>query len=182
MPPTLRKSFIGLDVGGTNIKVLAFNPDGKVIAEEGMTTSEDGTKAWLDRARAAVHSVIARCPASAMVGVAAPGLPARDGHSAFMPAGCRAWKDWIGNGARTGFAVPILNDARGVARRSLARRGQGCDERQLLTLGTGVGGAALVDGKILRGHFDRADISPCFLIQTGRVTSETPGSLEDAIR
>src|SRR5262245_42480426 len=95
------KSFIGLDVGGTNLKVLAFNPDGQVIAEGGLTTSEDGTIAWLDRARAVVRNVMERCPSPARVGVAAPGLPARDGRSiAFMPgrlAGLEGldWQRWL---------------------------------------------------------------------------------------
>ena len=53
----------------------------------------------------------------------------------------------------------------------------------LLTLGTGVGGAAWVDGRLLRGHLGRAghlghiSLDPSGLPDIAR----TPGSLEDAI-
>jgi len=186
MPPTLPKAFIGLDVGGTNIKVLAFNPDGTVIAEEGMATSEDGTKAWLDRARVAVRKVIARCPSSATVGVAAPGLPARDGHSiAFMPGRLPGlegldWQQWL----ELDSPVPILNDARAALLGEVwLGAAKGATNVVLLTLGTGVGGAAMVDGQVLRGHIDRAGhLGHVSLNPDGpRDITNTPGSLEDAI-
>ena len=53
----------------------------------------------------------------------------------------------------------------------------------LLTLGTGVGGAIMVDGRILRGHLGRAghlghvSLDP----EGGPDVVNTPGSLEDAI-
>jgi glucokinase len=53
----------------------------------------------------------------------------------------------------------------------------------LLTLGTGVGGAALVDGHLLRGHISRAGhFGHVSLDPAGRPDiAGTPGSLEDAI-
>ena len=68
-------AFVGLDIGGTNLRALGFAPDGKTLAEESAPTSDDGTGAWLERARAVVRRAVARCPADAVVGVAAPGLP-----------------------------------------------------------------------------------------------------------
>lgn len=183
---TRPKMFVGLDVGGTNIKVLAFNPDGTVLAEGGMATSEDGTRAWLDRARTAVRDVIARCPAPAMVGVAAPGLPARDGHSiAFMPGRLPGlegldWQQWL----EMDSSVPVLNDARAALLGEVwLGAAKGATNVVLLTLGTGVGGAAMVDGQVLRGHIDRAGhLGHVSLNPDGpRDITNTPGSLEDAI-
>jgi len=53
----------------------------------------------------------------------------------------------------------------------------------LLTLGTGVGGAAIVDGRLLRGHIGRAGhLGHISLDPDGSPDiTGTPGSLEDAI-
>jgi glucokinase len=53
----------------------------------------------------------------------------------------------------------------------------------LLTLGTGVGGAAMVDGSLLRGHIGRAGhFGHISLDPAGpRDIANTPGSLEDAV-
>jgi glucokinase len=181
-----QKCFIGLDVGGTNLKVIAFAPDGTQLAEQSTPTADDGTKAWLERARTLVQSVMFACPRPAIVGVAAPGLTARDGHSiAFMPdrlAGLEGldWQNWLG----TRSPVPVFNDAKaallGEVWRGAAR---GANNVVLLTLGTGVGGAAMVDGRILQGHLGRAGhLGHLSLDPNGaRDIVNTPGSLEDAI-
>ncbi|MCL4786057.1 MAG: ROK family protein [Verrucomicrobia bacterium] len=180
------KTFIGLDLGGTNIKVLAFNADGAVIAEGGMSTVDDGTGVWLDRARTVVLAVMAKCPSPAVVGVAAPGLPSRDGRSiAFMPgrlAGLEGlnWQKWL----ELESPVPVLNDARAALLGEIwLGAAKGATNVVLLTLGTGVGGAAMVDGRILRGHINRAGhLGHVSLDPNGALDiTNTPGSLEDAI-
>ena len=80
--------------------------------------------------------------------------------------------------------VPVLNDAHaallGEVWRGAARRSHNAI---LLTLGTGVGGAAMVDGRLLLGHIGRAghlghvSLDPAGALDIAR----TPGSLEDAI-
>jgi glucokinase len=80
--------------------------------------------------------------------------------------------------------VPVLNDAH-AAMLGEAWRGAAAGARNavMLTLGTGVGGGALVDGRLLRGHLGRAG-------HVGHVSLDAdgaldivgmPGSLEDAI-
>jgi glucokinase len=182
----LPQSLIGLDVGGTNIKVLAFTADGTVMAEEVVATSDDGTKMWLESARTAVRSIVKRCPPPAMLGVASPGLPARDGHSiAFMPGRLPGleglnWQQWLELDA----PVPVLNDARAaLLGETWLGAAKGATNVLLLTLGTGVGGAAMVDGQLLRGHINRAGhLGHVSLDPNGaRDITNTPGSLEDAI-
>lgn len=181
-----RRSFIGLDVGGTNLKVIAFAPDGAQLAEQSAPTADDGTKAWLERAKTLVQSVMAACPRPAIVGVAAPGLTARDGRSiAYMPnrlAGLEGldWQNWL----KAEAPVPVFNDAKaallGEVWRGAARLSSNV---VLLTLGTGVGGAAMVDGRILHGHLGRAGhLGHISLDPNGSLDIvHTPGSLEDAI-
>ena len=80
--------------------------------------------------------------------------------------------------------MPVLNDAQaallgetwlGAARNS--------KNAFLLTLGTGVGGAAMVDGRLLRGHIGRAGhLGHISLNPAGSLdVANTPGSLESAI-
>src|ERR1051326_5684612 len=154
-----RSAFIGLDVGGTAIKALVFGPEGEKLVEETAATGDDGTKAWLEHARTVVRRVLAACPAGAAVGVAAPGLPARDGRSiASMPgrlAGLEGlnWQQWLG----LDKPVPVFNDAQAALLGEVwLGAAKGAANVVLLTLGTGVGGAAMVDGRVLRGHLGRA--------------------------
>jgi glucokinase len=115
------------------------------------------------------------------IGISAPGLAARDGRSiARMPGRLHGLEglDWshflnaergTGNAepehsdtysafraARSAF-VPVLNDAHaallGEAWLGAAR---GFKNVFMLTLGTGVGGAAIVDGRLLKGALGRA--------------------------
>src|SRR6187455_963776 len=95
------QAFVGLDVGGTRMKVLAFDRQARTLAEESITTEDDGTRVWMDRASGVMRRVMDRVPRPARIGVAAPGLPAADGRSiAVMPgrlAGLEGlnWQRWL---------------------------------------------------------------------------------------
>jgi len=180
------KAFVGLDIGGTQIKAVAFAADGATLAQETAATEDDGTERWPERARNVIRTVLGRCPQPSRVGVAAPGLvSANRRHIAFMPGRLTGlegldWKKWLG----LDTPVTVLNDAQaallgevwlGAAKRARAA--------VLLTLGTGVGGAAMVDGRILHGHLGRAGhLGHISLNPEGAPdVARTPGSLEDAI-
>jgi glucokinase len=180
------RALVGLDIGGTNLRALGFAPDGKILAEECSPTLDNGTEAWLERARGLALKVLARCPSGAAVGVAAPGLPACDGRSiASMPgrlAGIEGldWQGWLG----LNVAVPVFNDAQAALLGEVWHgAAKGARNVVLLTLGTGLGGAAMVDGRVLRGHLGRAghlghvSLNP----EGAHDIVNTPGSLEDAI-
>ena len=178
---------LGFDIGGTNIKALAVTPDGRVLAEVARPTGDRGTRGWIanvKRARADIRSAVGSEPSC--IGVAAPGLAAPDGLSIHhMPGRLPGLEglDW----ART-FRVPhpvrVLNDAHAALLGEVwlgAARGR--RDVILLTLGTGVGGAAWVDGRLLRGHLGRAGhLGHISLDPNGPPDiARTPGSLEDAI-
>jgi glucokinase len=178
---------VGIDVGATYIKALALTPAGEILAEALVPTADTGNMAW----RANVRRAFLRLQAAAggppvCVGIAAPGLPAKDSQSiAVMPGRLRGleglvWRKFLG----LAHPVPVLNDAQaallGEIWRGAARHSRNA---LLLTLGTGVGGAAVVDGHLLRGHIGRAghfghiSLDPA---GSGDVAN-TPGSLESAI-
>ena len=177
---------IGIDVGGTNIKMVAVSQRGDLLfLAEQRTTDERAD--WAAR----IQDQIARIeeeqhgPAK-WIGLAAPGLAAANGRSiAWMQGRMDAiqgldWTDYLG-AAQT---VPVLNDAHaallGEAWRGAAA---GCLNVALLTLGTGVGGGALVDGHLLRGNIGRAGHLGhiCLAPDAAPDITGTPGSLEDAI-
>jgi glucokinase len=178
---------IGIDFGGTNVKGVAVSSAGESLAEIEAPAPRPGNGAGQDAVRAVLRRLEATVGRAAdAVGLAAPGLPAADGLSiAHMPgrlAGIEGfmWREFLGRSA----AIPVLNDAH-AALLGEAWIGAAVGERNvvLLTLGTGVGGAAMVDGHVLRGHIGRAG-------HLGHVSLDpwgapdivrTPGSLEDAM-
>ena len=175
---------LGVDLGGTHIKALAFAADGRVVAEETSPTGDRGDDAWRESVRTVCATLRARVPGIAAIGLCAPGLAARDGRSiASMPGRLRGlegfvWDDFLG------APTVVLNDAHaallGECWHGAARN---TDNVIMLTLGTGVGGAAKVDGRLLRGHLGRAGhLGHISLNPYGAPDIVgTPGSLEDAI-
>src|SRR3979411_1059621 len=179
-------ALVGLGGGGTAIKSIAFAPDGRRLAEERVATADDGTRAWLERARETLRRVLACCPAHAAVVVAAPGVAARDGRSIWLMPGRLPgleglnWQQWL----QLESPVPVFNDARAALLGEVwLGAARGAANVVLLTLGTGVGGAAMVDGRVLRGHLSRAGhLGHVSLNPSGPPDiTNTPGSLEDAI-
>ncbi len=178
---------LGLDLGGTNIKALAVTAGGRVAAQTVVPTGDTGQRGWhqnVRRAKDELERVVKQEPT--WIGLAAPGLAAADQASiAFMPGRLPGleglvWKKFL----KVTHPLPVLNDAHaallGEVWRGAAR---GSQNAILLTLGTGVGGAALVDGHLLRGqigragHFGHTSLDPAGPPDIAR----TPGSLEDAI-
>jgi glucokinase len=178
---------IGLDLGGTNVKGLAVTPEGKILAQLSIPTGDSPGEVWKRNVRDVFRKLqlkVRRSPD--FVGLAAPGLPARDYRSiACMPgrlAGLEGliWQSYLGFSK----PVPVVNDSQaallGEVWLGAARRSRNVF---LLTLGTGVGGAALVDGKLLRGHIRRAGHLGHISLNPMGLPDVTgmPGSLEDAI-
>lgn len=178
---------IGLDIGGTNIKALAVTESGRVLAKTSVPTGDTGKRGWrlnVGRAKEELRQILKQPPA--WIGLAAPGLAASDQASiAFMPgrlAGLEGfvWKKFF----KVSHPVPVLNDAHAALQGEVWRgAAQHSQNAILLTLGTGVGGAAMVDGRLLRGHLGRAGHFGHISLNSDGPQDivRTPGSLEDAI-
>ena len=181
----LMRYAIGVDLGGTNVKIVAVTESGDLIGRCAESTVDAGV-AWAERVPARLARMQAEHGPTEWIGVAAPGLAASDGRSiAWMQGrmtGVQGF-DWTAHLGRQ-RAVPVLNDAH-AAVLGEAWRGAAAGARNvvMLTLGTGVGGGALVDGRLLRGHLGRAGhLGHISLDADGaRDIVGTPGSLEDAI-
>ena len=139
---------IGVDVGGTRIRVARIMPDGTAHDRriEPVERSREGFAAQLARLVAA-----AREPATTAVGIGIPGR-VRDG--AILSAG---YLDIAGLDVAAlcaGLPARIENDATmalvAEARVAGTRAGRG-DLVAMLTVGTGIGGAVVVDGRPWHG-------------------------------
>lgn len=175
---------IGIDLGGTQIKGVVATWTGEVLRREVRTANDDAVyeRTW---------SFIARNLAEHLghdlaVGIAAPGLAARDRRSiAILPKRLRGIEglDWTTFLNRE-HVVPVSNDAHAaLAGEAWIGAARGMQNAIMLTLGTGVGGAILADGKILRGHIGRAGHfgHTCLDVHGEPSIVGTPGALEDVI-
>lgn len=175
---------LGLDLGGSSIKAVALSIGGEIQKRQTAEFSVKQEMEWAARIRELVrefHVEFASPPAA--IGISAPGLAAHDRRSiAFMPGRLQGLEglDWT-----TFFGVPtlvpVLNDAHAaLVGETSVGAAAGMRNVIMVTLGTGVGGAAMVDGRLLRGAIGRAGhIGHICLDPDGPPgITRVPGSLE----
>ena len=174
----------GIDVGGSQVKGLAVATDGRVLAEETLPTHDRGDTMWRNQVEAVFAALRRRFPDALATGLCAPGLASGDERSIRnMPGRLSGLENLVWSDV---LKVPtvVLNDAHSAVLGEVwLGAARGLENVLLLTLGTGVGGAALVDGRLLRGHMGRAGhVGHISLAPDGPADIVgTPGSLEDAI-
>ena len=175
---------IGIDIGGTQIKMGAFSPGGIMLGQWVRETGDrptTGAPAFAETVRQMLEETNG---SDATIGIAAPGVTAKDGRSiAYQPGKMHGIEgfDW---GAFLNRDVPVLNDGHAALLGEVWQgAAQGAKDAILLTLGTGVGGAILSDGKLLKGTFGRAGhLGHTSVTESAeRSIFGTPGSLEAAI-
>lgn len=156
--PTGDRPVLALDIGGTKLAAAVVTADGAargVVVEP--TRREDGWSAVLDRlfamGRRAIEAAGSR-PITA-VGVACGGPLDSSTGVLIDPPHLPGWRDVpIGRLAEAAFGVPaaLQNDATAAA---LAEyrfgAGRGTSTMLYLTVSTGIGGGAVVDGKVHLG-------------------------------
>lgn len=178
---------IGIDLGGSSVKAVAVTPEGETRRQVNVEFNPDGDREWAARIREVIR-VFERDLGrrASRVGLSAPGLAARDKRSiAYLPnrlAGLEGF-DWTAFLA-TGRPVPVLNDAHAaLLGESWLGAARGFQNVIMVTLGTGVGGAAMVDGRLLRGHTGKAGHLGhiCLDMDGAPDICGTPGSLEAQI-
>jgi len=176
---------IGIDLGGTRIKGVAINPLGKLLDNRYTPTSDGKGQPWKAAIRETVEALKPAIGDTAfVVGISAPGIPSADNRSiSFMPGRLQGlegfnWSEYLGH------PTYVANDAI-AAMAAEARYGEarGLKHAILLTLGTGVGGAILMNGEIYQGAFQKAGhLGHMSVDHAGeRDICNLPGSLEDAI-
>lgn len=150
---------VGLDLGGTKIAAGLVAPDGTVLARHTRPTpGPHGPEAVLDALAAAVRAVTpgGTGPRPTAVGVAACGVI--DPRTGIVRSATRQIRDWTGTrlglglARRTGSPVACDNDVRAAALPEFATLPGAAPSLLHLSVGTGIGGALAVDGRVLHGN------------------------------
>lgn len=157
MGDLLVKYFIGLDVGGTNIRGGAISAEGEILYKSKIATNVSrGRQEVTDNVLALIHSIIAHMKTTPVaIGLGVAGL-IRGGEG--IIAESPNFPDWIEYNIRKlleeelGLKVVVENDANAAAiGEGWLGAGRGEKNFCLLTLGTGIGGGVFLGGKIWRG-------------------------------
>jgi glucokinase len=163
----MKKGIIGIDIGGTNIKA-ALTFGNKITRRRKIPSlAEHGMKRSVAQIRSVIEPLLKNARA---IGIGIAGIiDSRAGTVRFSP-NLRGWKDVpLARILRQsyGIRVRIVNDVNAIClgewQHGAAR---GHDNVFLFTLGTGVGGAAICEGRLLfgangfAGEFGHTTIDP----------------------
>ena len=151
----------GIDIGGTKVLGVAMSRAGVVVAEAREATPKGTRNIVGSHVAAAVARVIAELdrmlavPTLVPVGVGAPGMVDRQGRLCFAPNLPQAqgvdWNELIGD-QLPGRTVLIENDANfAVLAEHRIGAARGYDHVVMVTLGTGIGGGLMMDGRVQVG-------------------------------
>ncbi|HEX3252524.1 MAG TPA: ROK family protein [Pyrinomonadaceae bacterium] len=177
---------VGVDLGGTNTKIVVVTNEGELLEYLTCDTA-DAQGSWAQTIKQNLHRIQHdRQATPCHVGIAAPGLAAMDGRSiAHMQGRLNGLEGFVWtNFLETPAPVFVLNDAHAALLGELWQgAAKGYRNVILLTLGTGVGGAVLADGRLIKGQIGRAGHLGHVTVNSDGAADivNTPGSLEQMI-
>lgn len=148
---------IGIDLGGSAIKLGRFSENGLCHQSLTVPTPQPATpEAVLAAMTDAILQLNPVENAVSAIGIGTPGPADAAGRIARVAINLKNWHnvplaDWVE--AKTGLPTMLANDANcaGLGEAWLGA-GRHFKDLVLITLGTGVGGAVILDGKLFVGH------------------------------
>lgn len=160
-----KKHAIGIDLGGTNLRVALVSEDGEIIRKIKRPSSERIVDSILESLSEIGHEGVRG------IGLGIAGLIDRKNNRVFASPNLRAVEglDIVGE-LRRRFDVPVFieNDANAAALgEKIGGAGRGFNNFVLLTLGTGIGGGMIYKGELVElsseiGHMSiNADAEKC---------------------
>ena len=155
--------YAGIDLGGTKIAGALADESGQIVVEQTVSTeSHLGPTAVLNRITGLVQSLADEAGQQPVaLGLGVPGLAdVSSGVVKFLPNLPTNWRDVPARAhlePKIGCPVYLLNDARMAALGELTfGRGRGVQTMAFYTLGTGIGGGVVIDGKLRLGPLGAA--------------------------
>lgn len=152
------KKAIGIDIGGTNIKGVLISGNGEILSQVKAKTKGEKDGIWQKNIKSVFDDLKKEIKENTIpVGISAPGL-ANETNTAisFLPNRLPGlenfiWSDYLET------ETSVLNDAHAalMAEHSFGTL-KNFNNAILITLGTGVGGALLIEGKLYQGSAQMA--------------------------
>ena len=155
-----KKEVISVDLGGTAIKLGRFLEDGTCVESLQIPTPQPSYSQAVVEAIAEQVNQLNQDKQATAIGLGTPGPVDATGRIAKVAINLANWHDvpvadWLEE--KTGLPTVIANDANcaGLGEAWLGA-GRKFNHLILLTLGTGVGGAIILNGKLFTGHLGAA--------------------------
>ena len=155
--------YAGVDLGGTTIACALADADGKIICEESVDTdAHAGPPAVLQRIADVVGRLTAQAAARPVaLGMGCPGLvDVAAGITRFFPNLPTQWPDIPAAdilSEKLGCPVRLLNDVRTATLGELTYgHGKTVDTLAFFSIGTGIGGGVVIDGRLRLGPLGAA--------------------------
>lgn len=177
--------YIGIDLGGTRIKGVAIDAEGNILHQTYTPTNDGEGEVWKNAIAATVNDLKEKLNTqNIIIGISAPGLPDKDNTAiAFMPGRLEglenfSWSNYLQNPSyvlNDGVAALVAEARTGAAKEST--------NAIMVTLGTGVGGALLINKQAYQGSNNKAGHIGHTVVNCDGDCDVTgmPGSLEECI-
>jgi len=167
---------IGVDIGGTNIKIGLVDDSLEIVSRASIRFPHESARLVVEAFSAAIRDVLAKKGAAekelGSIGIVVPGSISPDGASVidaynldFHNVPLRA----LTQAQFPGIPVFLANDANGAALAELVKGAfVGCRTAVLFTLGTGLGGGLILDGKMFNGGMNQGvELGHAYLVDGG---------------
>ncbi|ROL61126.1 ROK family protein [Bacteroidetes/Chlorobi group bacterium ChocPot_Mid] len=147
--------FIGIDIGGTNIKYGVVDNSGNILNQNSLENNQNiHPNIIFEKFKSIIPKLIEQFPSVQSMGIGVPGIIDKSGVLDVSP-NLPLWKGFnIGNEFKkiSHLTIAVDNDANAAAIAEL-ELGNGTDLENFIyvTLGTGIGGAIIINKKIFKG-------------------------------
>ncbi|AIG24898.1 ROK family glucokinase [Brevibacillus laterosporus] len=154
-----KRMIVGVDIGGTTIKIALLDPNGEIITKTQIPTPvSEGEDAIIGKMTNTIDQLMAEQGFTKEeaygIGIGVPGPVDTDTGFVYeaVNLGIKDTALKAKTEALTGLPTYVENDANAAALGEMWRgAGQGTDNLVAITLGTGIGGGIIIDGKIVHG-------------------------------
>lgn len=170
------KAVIGIDIGGTNVKIALLEAKGLNIIESKQYPTEKGAERLKNQLISLVDEMKKEYTSKYSflgIGVATAGrVDFSKGEILFATENLPGWtgqklKPFLEE--RTGLPVIVENDVNAATWGEYIARNKRISDMVCLTLGTGIGAGIIIDNKLVRGRYGRAgEIGHTIIVANGR--------------
>ncbi len=187
----MEKHYLGIDIGGTKIKRVVLKEQGTLLEQDEIPTEDgsDETGLWKKKIIGVIEEMFERYapsnPEALKCAISAPGLvDSQNTMTLHMPERLQGIENYNWSKALS-KDIKVINDGHSacLAEYESFYRAEGVQHLLMLTLGTGVGGGIIINGRLYQGNLQRAGHVGHMTVDINgaRTMTNMPGSLEHAM-